>query len=119
MSTEDKVNLQRIKCPRCGCTQIRYRAEYATNVRYHDDVQCARCNRWYLLPPQKGKFAIKYGVLAKRSGLSKFGGAVAWARDHGKVMVFDTFEAANEQAAKWNAQTRSPHVTFKAEPYSE
>lgn len=35
------------RCPHCGCRHIRNRGSYAGNMRYHHDVQCVHCHRWY------------------------------------------------------------------------
>jgi len=46
-----KIKAPRFECPHCGCRHIRYRGDYH-NPRYHNEVQCLHCCRWYVHNPK-------------------------------------------------------------------
>jgi hypothetical protein len=39
--------IEQFECPHCGCKHIGDRGA----LKYSNDVQCARCDRWYLYAP--------------------------------------------------------------------
>jgi hypothetical protein len=47
-----KITVSRFECPHCGCKHIRYRGDYAGNMKYQNDVQCLRCCEWYTHNPK-------------------------------------------------------------------
>jgi hypothetical protein len=62
----------------------------------------------------------KWGVLARRSSSSQFGGATAWCTDSidpTGLLLFDTEEEAIAKATAYNARTVSPNVSFVAARY--
>lgn len=59
----------------------------------------------------------RFGIVCIRSDKSMLGAATAWAKDRYGLVLFDTLDAAEYQAATWMQRRLSKNITYKAERY--
>lgn len=62
--------------------------------------------------------AMKFGIVAVRSGASVFGSGRAWVKDRaGEPETFDNRDDAETEAECLNRATVSPNVSYFAKPF--
>jgi hypothetical protein len=60
---------------------------------------------------------MMFGIRCKRSGYSQFGPALSWAKRNNEVLLFNTFEEAEQEAIKIKEYMSSPNLSYWAEEY--